>query len=244
MVNSASSINGNLASFDLMISSAKGYDVRFNPSNSKLTITALEAKSLAGHNQLANHNTVASVNKVAVERRIVLFSAFDPLVTRIFNFAKSTDASQVMIGELASIVRKLQGKRAGKKLDAPTEGEATQGPKQISVSQRGYDDRLNNFDKLIRQVELITEYAPNETDLTVASLRAYYNRLDTANKAAIKAAKDLANATIERDKELCDPQTGLIEIGKAGKLYIKAAFGANSPEYHQVSKIAFKKYKR
>jgi len=108
------------------------------------------------------------------------------LVTRIFNFIKSSGISSVMIDEVAIIVRKLKRARAGKKLPIKKDGENQQAPQQISVSQMSYDERLNNFDRLIRQVELIPQYNPNESDLLLTALREYWNAMDSANKKVLK----------------------------------------------------------
>ena len=77
---------------------------------------------------------------------------------------------------------------------------------------------------------MIPQYLPNETNLTIAGLRDYYNRMDAANAAVLKAENDLSNARVTRNKEFYNPQTGLVEIGKGDKLYIKAIFGPSSPE--------------
>jgi len=89
---------------------------------------------------------------------------------------------------------------------------------------------------------MIPQYLPNETNLTIAGLRDYHNRMEASNAAVLKAENDLSNARASRNKEFYDPQTGLVEIGKGDKLYIKAIFGPSSPEYRQVSGISFKSY--
>lgn len=60
----------------------------------------------------------------------------------------------------------------------------------------------------------------------------------------VKAGADFSKASISRFKEFYDKETGLVETGKAGKLYIRGVFGARSPEYRHVSKINFKTYKK
>jgi hypothetical protein len=64
--------------------------------------------------------------------------------------------------------------------------------------------------------------------------------MNTANNDALKAENDLSNARITRNKEFYDPHTGLVEIGRGDKLYIKAIFGASSPQYRQVTGISFR----
>ena len=88
-----------------------------------------------------------------------------------------------------------------------------------------------------------SRYIPNESNLTLASLRDYYNTMNAANNAVLKAENDLSNARVSRNKEFYDPLSGLVEIGRGDKLYIKAIFGASSPQYHQVSGISFTSFR-
>lgn len=66
-----------------------------------------------------------------------------------------------------TLVRKIQGTRATAKktkeeiATAKVEGKET---KEISSSQMSYDSRLDNFDKLIKLLTIVTLYAPNEAD--------------------------------------------------------------------------------
>ena len=242
MIHSDSGHLGNLKSFDELLSAVKGFPAGYNPSKNEFQIKALEAKSVEGHHQISNLNVIMSVYKSAVEHRTVVYAPFQNLATSIFNFIKSTDASDEAIDNVAQIIRKLKGQRAGKKVTPQAIGEKTQQSSQISVSQLSFNERLNNFDRLICQLEMIPQYLPNETNLTIAGLRDYYNRMDAANAAVLKAENDLSNARVTRNKEFYNPQTGLVEIGKGDKLYIKAIFGPSSPEYHQVSGISFKSY--
>ena len=243
MSNSAASHNGNLVGFDELINDVKGFGSNYNPSNSIFKIDSLEAKSMSAHQIMSNMNMIEMVYRTNVEHRTVIYKPISGLVTRIFNFIRSSGATEVMIDETAILIRKLKGMRAGKKLPAPAAGAVSGGPQQISVSQMGFDERLNNFDKLLRQLELIPQYQPNEPDLTLTALRDLWNAMDAANKAVLIAANELSNARIERNRVFYSPLTGLTEIAQADKLYIKAAFGAKSPQYLQVSKIHFRPIK-
>ena len=243
MSNSEASHAGNLKNFDQLISVIKGYGDTYNPANPLLKIPALEAKSATAHNSITLMNSAFSLYRIAIERRTVIYDPLLKLVNRIFNFLKSSETTDVMDQEILAIIRKLRGGRAGKKSPAPTTGTVTEGPIQISVSQLSYNERLSNFGKLISQLELIPEYAPNETDLSIAVLKDLYNAMDNANKAVLKAENDLSNGRLARNTEFYASTTGITAIGKADKLYIKALFGASSPQYNQVAGIGFVTYK-
>ena len=243
MSNSEASHSGNLKKFDQLISVIKGYGDMYNPANPLFKTPALEAKSASAHSSITMMNAAFSVYRVAIERRTVTYKPLLKLVNRIFNFLKSSQTTDVMDQEILAIIRKLRGARAGKKLPLQTPAEVTEGPVQISISQMSYNERLSNFEKLISQLELIPEYIPNEPDLTITALKDYYNAMDNANKVVLKAENDLSNGRMARNTEFYAPTTGLTEIGKGDKLYIKAVFGANSPQYNQVAGIGFVTYK-
>jgi len=53
----------------------------------------------------------------------------------------------------------------------------------------------------------------------------------------------LDQSRMNREKVLYQPITGLVHMGNDSKNYIKSVFGANSPEYKQISKLKFGTYK-
>jgi hypothetical protein len=111
---------------------------------------------------------------------------------------------------------------------------------EISSSQMSYDSRLDNFDKLIKLLTSIPLYAPNEAELKVTGLTTTYTDLKTRNTAVVTAAAALSNARISRNDILYKPLTGLVDTAVDTKTYIKSVFGADSPQYRQVTKLEFK----
>jgi hypothetical protein len=234
---------GNLTGFDHLITAVKGYPPKYNPSRSEFTPAALDAKYAVSKIQNANYNLAESSNTHILDQRVVTYKTLNRLITNSFNSLKSSGLTPMVIEEVAQIVRKLKGQRAGKKplLSPKAEGEPE--PKQNSVSQLTFDERLNNFDKYIRRLEQIPQYDPNEEEITISALRAFYTILDESNKAAKSSKNMLDNVRIARGVEFYDKTNGLVTIGKETKLYIRSVFGANSPEFRQVSGITFKMYK-
>lgn len=51
----------------------------------------------------------------------------------------------------------------------------------------------------------------------------------------------LSNARLNRNVILYKPDTGVVVVAIAVKTYIKAVFGATSPQYKQVSGVEFQK---
>lgn len=103
-----------------------------------------------------------------------------------------------------------------------------------------YDNRIDNYDKLIKLIAVQPEYAPNETELSITSLQTLHTDILTLNSAAVNSYTALSNARLNRNNILYSPLTGLTDIAASVKKYVKSVFGASSAEYKQVSGIQFK----
>lgn len=141
-----------------------------------------------------------------------------------------------------TLVRKLQGRRSTPKMtDEEKQAAEAEGKevKESSSSQMSYDSRLDNFDKLVKLLASVPEYAPNETDLTTESLTALYADLSAKNTAVINATVPLNNARIVRDQILYSALTGIVGISVDVKTYVKSVFGATAPQYKAISGLKF-----
>jgi hypothetical protein len=187
-------------------------------------------------------NIAQSAYSNAVDAREVAFDPFGKLITRVNNALKASDTTPQVDESAQTIFRKLQGKRASAKLSDEEKAAAEADGKeanQISVAQLSYDNKLENFDKLIMLLESTPLYAPNEEDLKVASLKALYTSLKTTNTEVLTTSIQLSNARINRNEILYKPITGLVDIASDTKTYLKSVFGATSPQYKQISKLKF-----
>ncbi|PIX13311.1 MAG: hypothetical protein COZ74_06940, partial [Flavobacteriaceae bacterium CG_4_8_14_3_um_filter_31_8] len=105
-----------------------------------------------------------------------------------------------------------------------------------------------SFDQLIQHLAGLAavlaaepSYTPNETELQIATVQAKIAELTEKNTAVSTAYTNVSNARIARNEILYNPTTGLVETAKDVKNYIKAIFGASSPQFGQVKGISFKK---
>jgi len=136
----------------------------------------------------------------------------------------------------------LQGKRA-KAIEVPVDPN-TPAPDNISASQQSYDQLIEHFTKLIELLKTPdANYAPNETDLKIATLTAQLAALQAASTNVSTAYTAVSNARLARNKTLYNDKTGLYDITLDVKIYVKSLFGATAPEYKQISKIKFNKPK-
>ena len=232
----------NVANFADIIAYCTAYGTTYNPSKAALQLTALNTLLTSAQTELANVTTAKNAFDTVTGDRQLTFEPLKPLATKIFNYLSVTDASVQIIADAKTINNKLQGKRTGTTAEnPPTEGENQNNT--VSVSRQSYDMLTENFASFVDLVSSVPSYTPNETELTTASLTAYLGELQTANTNVINAEVAYSNARISRNSVLYSENTGLVDIASDVKKYVKAIFGATSPQYKQISGIKFTKPK-
>ena len=232
----------NVANFADLISYCTAYGSTYNPSKAALQLTALNTLLTSAQTELANVTTAKNTFNTVTGDRQLTFEPLKPLATKVFNYLSVTDAISEIIADAKTINNKLQGKRTGTTAEnPPTEGENQNNT--VSVSRQSYDMLTENFASFVDLVSSVPSYTPNETELTTASLTAYLGELQTANTNVINAEVAYSNARISRNSVLYSENTGLVDIASDVKKYVKAIFGATSPQYKQISGIKFTKPK-
>jgi hypothetical protein len=192
----------NVANFDLLIAAAVGYGSAYNPSKTSIQVVELKKLSSLALSALKDTNAALPAYSNAVAAREVAITPLNKLTTRILNALKASDTTEQVIDNAKTLVRKLQGQRATpKKTEEQKAALAADGKvtKEVSSSQMSYDNRLDNLDKLIQLLASVTSYTPNETDLQVVTLQAYYDDLKLKNTTVSEAANPRSNARISRD---------------------------------------------
>lgn len=233
----------NVANFESLISVITGFGAVYNPSRQSIVIAALSSLLQNAKNALSLVNSTSGRNSIAIAARTDGFKPLSSLATRILNALSSSGSTKQINDTARSLVRKIQGKRATPKLtDEQKAALKTEGieKKEISSSQMSFDNRLENLDKLIQLLSEVPQYAPNETDLQVSTLTNYYNNLKETNTAVLATENQISNARLSRNEILYKPDSGLVDTAAAAKMYVKSLFGATSPQYKQVSGLAFK----
>ena len=239
----------NISNFEDLISFCIAYGTIYNPANSNITITALQAKHSAALADIQAVKNAKTALDNATNAREIVFAPCRVLATRVINALAAVSPSKLTIEDAKTINRKIQGKRSkaikkGKPADTPTPPDDSIIPEDntISASQQSYDSLIDHFAKLIETLAAEPLYVPNETDLNVTGLNTLLSNMKTANTGVINAITVYSNARIVRDKSLYDASTGLVNTALDVKKYIKSIVGSASPEYKQVSKIKFRPY--
>ena len=233
----------NVTNLESLITSIIALETSYNPSRDSIKLPALQALLTASTESLNAVNIAQATYSNAVAARKVAFEPFSKLITRVMNSLKASGASTQVVQSARTIVRKLQGRRASAKITEEekkaleAEGKEVN---QISASQMSFDNRIENFDRLIMLLSSIPLYNPNEAELKVETLKALHNQLKEKNTEVILPIVQLSNSRIARNKILYKENTGIVDIAVDSKTYIKSVFGATSPQYKQVSRLYFK----
>ena len=230
----------NIANFQDLISFCIGYGTAYNPSKESLKITQLQALYQLAQEKLNATKTQKTAFDNATNERRNTFANLKPLATKIINAFTVSGADALAINNAKSVNKKLQGTSSKKPTTAsstPLEGKVEG---NISTSQQSYDRLIDHFANLIQVLEQNTNYTPNETELQVDTLQTILTEIQTKNTNLINAYTGYSNAMIDRNQTLYNPLSGLVQTSKEVKQYIKSVFGANSPQYKQVSSLEFK----
>ncbi len=201
-------------------------------------------------------NTLLATNGNAIAAREVAFAPLRKLSTKMLNALKATEVSAAVIANMKTHNRKIQGQRAtsiqepvvtvpnpGANLGRGPGQDPDLPPTQISAAQLSYDSLVDTFDKQVKLLASLPEYAPNEPELTVANLQALYSTLKTANAAVVNNGTQISNGRLSRNQIMYNPETGLTATSADVKSYVKSIFGASSPNYKQISALSFKTVK-
>jgi hypothetical protein len=228
----------NVQHFAEMISFVQGYGTDYAPTNTAISLVNLQAKLAAAETGIDSVSSARAPYTVAVNDRQNAFADLRSLTTRVVNSFAASGAPKNAVDDAKSLKRKLDGVRA-KTLPKDDPGTPDDEGKGSSASQRSYTQLVEHLDNLIELLDSSGSYAPNETELKLATLNTYSTSLKSANTAVINATTPLSNARITRDEALYADETGLVDLAALVKKYVKSLYGADSPQYQQVSGLAF-----
>ena len=231
--------NKNVANFSTAYQIFEEMGSLYNPSNSNLQLANLAPikVSLAGVITVLNDKKPIYKNAVAV--REIEIAPLGKITTRALNFAKSLNISTTDKDNLASQAKKIRGDQKPKAVNPDTaEGDA------ISTSQMSYDSRIANLETYTSQLASHPEYVPNETEIQIASLQTYHQRLTTLSGLVNSAGNALITARKNRNDILYFNDTNIIQLIKEIKAYLKSLGQAGEPYYKALVKLQFKDIKK
>jgi len=230
----------NVANLGTLIAYITGFGTGYNPSKQSITLAALNNLQEEAERSLTQVNTHFANWAVAVEAQQAMFAWLGGHLTRIVNAVENCEVPPAVITAVRALNRKLQGSKPRKTTVAPL-GESTpeRAPLSFSTSRMSQDSRIENLGKLVQLLSEQPGYAPNEPDLQLPALQSLLADFKTKNEAVKTTRMLLSNARINRNKTIYNPDSGLLKTAANAKKYVKSLYGANTPEYEQVSGLIF-----
>jgi len=217
----------------------------YNPVNAKITLAGLTTLHTNANAKLADFSQAFTAWKNATNKREIEFQDLDKFSTKLLGALQSTGATQQTIDDFNSLVRKMRGDSKNSKtavvnspIPSPTP-TPNQTDNSISTSQQSFDNKLQHFSQMVLLLGSEPLYVPNETAYTVAKLQGKLTALTAANTAANLATANLKAARIARNTYFYQENSGLLDLIKQVKAYVKSIYGANSQQFAEVAAIPF-----
>ena len=238
----------NVDNFGKLIALVESLGTDFKPANAKLKVLGLN--TMYSDCKADKQLVIDSITpyKTMIGTRLSDFAVVRPLITRILGATKSLELPDESIQEVRAFVRKIRGTRVVPlpkepitSADTTTVSDEGTDLKTHSISQTSYTnivDHMNGIKSVL--VGDVAIYLPNETDLTTASVTTLIEKLELDNKNCDTTFYTLYNARTKRNKGLYSDKIGMLSVVAGVKEYFKSAYGANSSQYRQITKIIFK----
>jgi hypothetical protein len=241
----------NLASLQKLIQLCTDIGVPYNPVPADIKITGLTA--LFTSTDAAHTSVKTNYNdwKNATNSRELAFKPLPALTTQLLSILQSSTSVQQTIDDFVTLAHKMRGESSKlTKADASVQSARSTNTNAVvepvpdpsptkSNSQRSFDNMIEHFDKMVKLLASVPAYNPNENPLKVATLTAQLASLKTLNNAANDAYYKLSLARIARNKAFYAADTGMLDVARRVKSYVKGKFGASSQEYKAIVKIKF-----
>ena len=227
--------NKNVANFSTAYQILEEMGTLYNPTNAKIQLVNLDPIRTSLQTTIVDLNNKKPIYKNAVSAREFAISPLGKLMTKSLNYAKSLDISVIDKENINAQAKKIRGDQKPKSVNPET--TETDG---ISTSQMSYDSRIANLQAYTNQLASHTEYAPNETEIQIASFQTLHTNLVTLSQAVNSAGNALITARKNRNNILYSNDTNVIQLIKDIKAYLKSLGDAGKPYYNAIVKLQFK----
>lgn len=228
--------NKNVANFTAVNQILTEMGLMYQPSNTTIqlaNLTPIEATLAAS---ITNLDAKLATYHIKVADRETAFKILDKRMTKVLNYFKSLNVDKKDKEIIAALIKKIRG-------DHKKKGPNNPETETHSTSQQSYDSLTANLNTLISQLEAFPEYAPNEADITIVSLKAYAQALSQDTAKVNIAASELISTRKNRNDILYFDHPSVIERVKDIKAYLKSLGEEAEPYYKAVVRLKFTDYK-
>ncbi len=224
----------NIRNFKQAIALSENFGQRYAPCNDQLSIPSMldQLRLLIRVNEI--YTIAIQQSKQLIAERDSIFKQLNKKITKLCGFAASLHEQTNFKKEVKELGDKIRGFRP-RRLNGQQDDKSNDWNPALS-----YQQRTENFKKLIDLLSASPQYTPNEKSFRISYLYAEWQKMQQLNHAISEKMLTVHKARFERNRVLYDTETGVVSLMKACRNYIKALFGPGSKEYRQFSELKFR----
>ena len=211
----------------------------YKPSNPKLLLANLQTIYSNSSTQQNDVNSLIAPYSLAVDNREIVFAPISKKITKLHKAYKATEGvTKLQLEDFMTIARKLKGIR---KVNIKPSTDETSEQVHHSTSQMSYDQRTNNMDLLIAQLQNTPNYNPNEAEYKIDAIQSDKIKMLQTTQEVANTFVPLNHARNSRNETLYNSNDNLVDTFNKAKDYIFTILDASSIQYKAIAKIKFKK---
>jgi hypothetical protein len=231
----------NVQAFGKLTGICTGYGGRYNPGQQNLQLSSMLTLLSKARQVMDEINAAQTEYDNVTNSRELAFIGVRKLSTRVISVLQSCGAHKLTIEDARVRIRKLWGVRTADRSPLPSEKDGQPIVKSRTARGLDYGTLAEHIAKLLETVSAEANYQPNEPELTVEGLGNTLATLRSLNEAVIQSTVRLSNVRKKRNALLHESEVNVCRTALAAKFYIKAAFGPDSEQYNEVTRLRFTK---
>ncbi|HBL78955.1 hypothetical protein [Aequorivita vladivostokensis] len=229
--------NKNVANYKAAYTILEEMGSLYNPTNTQILLTNLEPLRTTLTGQIDQLDASLAEYRADVADRKNAIALMDKKATKINQYFHSLDVPENEKQNIAAQVKLIRGDSKKKTTPPPNEEEEN----HISTSRQSFDNKVANFNTLIAQLEQFSEYAPNEDEIKLPTLRSYTEALETLNERVHVSGDGLITARAARNNSLYYGTPNVLALIKNIKAYVRSLGLAGEPYYKALVRLKFSK---
>lgn len=210
-------------------------EARWNSSNTRLVLTALETKLANGYQIAADVTAKFAQQQILINRRQDVYAKIPSFARRLRRYFRSCGATENEIADCERYVNDLLGVAKPPRQPANTDGDGAAAANTHSITQLSYDGMYANLQALRAFVGNVTAFKPNEEPLTLTEFDAFIQECREANEAVSEGFVPLAEAWNLRDDELYNNPDSIFADFRDAKEYYKSLYDPQDPQYKTIT---------
>ncbi|CAN5242699.1 hypothetical protein BH10ACI1_BH10ACI1_13920 [soil metagenome] len=209
-----------------IIAEAESAATEYQPPNSIATAISIKAKRDASNGKRSLKQADDAAEEAERNDRENLYKPMDKELTSLVAYAKSSGKMENQIAALESIARKIKGTRA-------ETIEENDGNRHISVSNRAYVSRADNYARFVEQYDVL-DIDTNEDFYKPETHRAKLAAYQMANERVINAEAKANGSQLEYDQITYLDEDSLLNSCISSKAYFKSKY--KTTRYKNIAK--------